>query len=798
MNCSEENKASWRYSNKVVRMPKVTAEEFSPRSSCRFPPINKLPNEALHHKKRPLCTESDWFKVELKKEEIVRNKIKKTYDTYRQGRYGGPWFLSLSSDKTIDKNVFDGSSINSALYGDNLRAKDLRVRMYELSEKSRTYKHCNPFSLKALSYDFDGFPKYFLSNYNGKINYKKHLKKRYIQLNEKMLLIDKDLPFCSFKHDPYHWRLSERLKNKLHEQSDQKLKRKIKTPKISGIPKVKKKAATIAKNPFKSNSERNFEKNWLKKYSPRVKLDKKFEKDTKKVVIEKIKNEEKIQEEKHDQNIVKVIEKNFKIDSTSMTSRSFLLTYSGKCTENKNSNETIDSSTSMTLSETFREADLLQTKITCLDKSSNTDFSDADAKEKEYFTKISETLTGDPDPDIDYEKVLDQPKTELNKVQRRNPEEFSISKLKESMVKSSCEIVKSDKFSKHEGCIKVKNFEKAKIESLHDDFISISSETEFKKEVSKTVHQKKIEKIIETHDSTALEIPKDIQRHEKRLPSPKILEKNTKKTSVKSKRKSRKTLVQVVEIKEPKTENDQVSRWADNQAKLLALKRKRKAQERYDKMNENRKSTLNNLEFSENQEESQNFCSFLEPYCIVDPELVEYYERVFKQHDNNKDGYLESFEALLAIDYIIPDIDDAHIEYIYRILELSNLPVYSGRMNQNLFNIVLSLSKKIESLEGFMKGMLNNMDFQSLDWKFYHGKRLFQRLVDNDLDETMSIDCLLFEIEAGLLSKFDNKQIRKELSKFSHFNILDFLTYLPLFTYIHDHIVHQPFNAFTR
>ena len=73
---------------------------------------------------------------------------------------------------------------------------------------------------------------------------------------------------------------------------------------------------------------------------------------------------------------------------------------------------------------------------------------------------------------------------ELNKVQRRNPEEFSISKLKESMVKSSCEIVKSDKFSKHEGCIKVKNFEKAKIESLHDDFISISSETEFKKEVS--------------------------------------------------------------------------------------------------------------------------------------------------------------------------------------------------------------------------------------------------------------------------------------------------------------------------
>jgi len=95
-----------------------------------------------------------------------------------------------------------------------------------------------------------------------------------------------------------------------------------------------------------------------------------------------------------------------------------------------------------------------------------------------------------------------------------------------------------------------------------------------------------------------------------------------------------------------------------------------------------------------------------------------------------------------------------------------------------------------------MKGMLNSMDFQSIDWKFYHGKKLFERLVDNSTDETMSIDCLLFEIEAGLLSRFENKQIRKELSKFSHFNLLDFLTYLPLFTYIHDHIVHQPLKMF--
>ena len=52
------------------------------------------------------------------------------------------------------------------------RAKDLRVRLYELSEKSRTYKQFNPFSLKPLSYEFDNFPKYVLPNYNKKVSFK--------------------------------------------------------------------------------------------------------------------------------------------------------------------------------------------------------------------------------------------------------------------------------------------------------------------------------------------------------------------------------------------------------------------------------------------------------------------------------------------------------------------------------------------------------------------------------------------------------------------------------------------------
>jgi len=721
---SEDNKVSWRHSKSIVRVPTVTADELLTNDSCRFPPIKQLLNEATQHKKATKSTtnESDLLKTKLKIEDNVKKRLMKTYENYMQNRSGNSLLYSLSHDK----NCFDNSSMTYGLYGDDLRAKDLRVRLYDLSEKSRTYKQFNPFSLKTLSYEFDNFPKYVFPNYNKK----KNMKKDYIQLNEKILLIDKELPFCSFKHDPYHWRLSERLKSKLEKQSEPKLKRKIKISKISGIPKIKKKAATIPKNPFKSSLERNIEKNWLKKYKPPNRIPDTIEKnrDTKKVVIETIENVEEIIQEKQHQNDVKSIEKLFKIDSISMTCQSFLLNQSENSSKNTNSNQAIDSVSSKTLSETFHEADVPQKDKTYLTQGSSTDFKDEEPDEKNDFPKILEA--------------------EIINLENHDP-------VSENVI----EIVS----------------DQPKIDNL-----------------SQKIEEK-------SHDTTSLAAPKEVQKEpEKRIPSPKIIEKNTEKNIIKRKRKPRKSLVQVIKTEEVEntTENDSSSRWADNQAKLLALKRKRKAQERFDKMKERRKSTFNDLEFSDDHKHSQNFSSFLEPYCIVDPELVDYYERVFKQHDNNKDGYLEGFEALLAIDYVIPDIDDAHIEYIYRILELSNLPVYTGKMNQNLFNIVLSLTRKIESLEGFMKGMLNNMDFQSIDWKFYHGKKLFKRLVDNSNDETMSIDCLLFEIEAGLLSRFENKQIRKELSKFSHFNLLDFLTYLPLFTYIHDHIVHQPLKMF--
>ena len=49
-------------------------------------------------------TEGDWLKTELKKQDNVKNRLRKTYENYMQNRCGQSLFCSLSSDKiSIDK-----------------------------------------------------------------------------------------------------------------------------------------------------------------------------------------------------------------------------------------------------------------------------------------------------------------------------------------------------------------------------------------------------------------------------------------------------------------------------------------------------------------------------------------------------------------------------------------------------------------------------------------------------------------------------------------------------------------------
>ena len=58
-----------------------------------------------------------------------------------------------------------------------------------------------------------------------------------------------------------------------------------------------------------------------------------------------------------------------------------------------------------------------------------------------------------------------------------------------------------------------------------------------------------------------------------------------------------------------------------------------------------------------------------------------------------------------------------------------------------------------------MKGLLKKIDFKSLDSKFFHARKMFDKLIDDPKQQTMSIDCLLWEVEAGGLSRSDDREV---------------------------------------
>ena len=74
---------------------------------------------------------------------------------------------------------------------------------------------------------------------------------------------------------------------------------------------------------------------------------------------------------------------------------------------------------------------------------------------------------------------------------------------------------------------------------------------------------------------------------------------------------------------------------------------------------------------------------------------------------------------------------------------------------------------------------------------------IFQRLWEVNVDpETMkiSIDQLCIELRAGGVSYEHECEVREKLSHLVSLDLLDFLTYVPLFIMIHESVVNNPLD----
>ena len=87
--------------------------------------------------------------------------------------------------------------------------------------------------------------------------------------------------------------------------------------------------------------------------------------------------------------------------------------------------------------------------------------------------------------------------------------------------------------------------------------------------------------------------------------------------------------------------------------------------------------------------------------------------------------------------------------------------------------------------------MLPQFDLSTIENKVFKVKNLWNFLVDRST-KCIIISELMVEFEAGGVTKEHIEFARQKFSFKSSFDLLDYLTYIPLFVLIHDRIIKNP------
>ncbi|KAK2882882.1 hypothetical protein Q8A73_021815 [Channa argus] len=193
---------------------------------------------------------------------------------------------------------------------------------------------------------------------------------------------------------------------------------------------------------------------------------------------------------------------------------------------------------------------------------------------------------------------------------------------------------------------------------------------------------------------------------------------------------------------------------------------------------------------------------FLAKYCIFSQEKLAEYKRAFEAEDSDGDGYISCLQVLLALKNIIPPelLSDEEEFYVYRILEMVDFRVTDGLVDLRLFAVIASLAQKIATMDEFMRSLISNMDFRSLEVRLFKAKQLFLFLLDDQQRDAgahegfISAEQLLLELKAGGIHLEQEAAIRLELQHIPPLDLLDFLAYLPLFMLIHKSVISNPLN----
>ncbi|RNA05418.1 neurofilament medium polypeptide-like isoform X2 [Brachionus plicatilis] len=178
-------------------------------------------------------------------------------------------------------------------------------------------------------------------------------------------------------------------------------------------------------------------------------------------------------------------------------------------------------------------------------------------------------------------------------------------------------------------------------------------------------------------------------------------------------------------------------------------------------------------------------------WCILENHRNVRCEAAFAKHDSRKRGFLNGEELIQAIESIVK-LNNLKMTYLFSVLNLVNVDALMFGADIKLFTIIVSLANRISHLdENWFSNLLPQYDLFTVENKVFKVKNLWSYLVDRET-KLICIKDVLIEFEAGGVT---SKHVEYAKDKFSHkiyFDIVDYLTYIPLFVHIHDKIIHNP------
>lgn len=195
----------------------------------------------------------------------------------------------------------------------------------------------------------------------------------------------------------------------------------------------------------------------------------------------------------------------------------------------------------------------------------------------------------------------------------------------------------------------------------------------------------------------------------------------------------------------------------------------------------------------DNEEDAIMTDDWMASWCILKPSQLKKYETVFDEFDYMDKGYLNGENLIYALEKA-SRLTNLKMTYLMRVMSMLETDPFKTGATKRTFCVMAALGNRIKHLDDdWFLNMLPKLDAKSVENKIFKAKKLWLFLVDKG-SKMVQLNDLMIELKCGGVTDDHVKYAQEKFQDKKCFDLLDYLTYIPLFVHIHEKIIFDPFD----